>query len=101
MEYLFFLALPGLAFLGAYTSRKTKVSNKFIIIPPLVSFAVGWAWILFAKFTTMSLAVAQVIFDTSYVLSYFFAFVLLGESVTWLQGAGVGLAVVGIVLLSV
>jgi uncharacterized membrane protein len=100
MEYLFFLALPFLAFLGAHTSRKIKVSNRYMIVPPLVSFAVGWAWILFAKYTEMSLAVAQVMFDTTYVLCYFFAFLLLGETVTTLQGIGVGMAVTGIILLS-
>ena len=100
MEYFVFLALPLLAFLGAHTSRKMKVSNKYMIVPPLVSFAVGWAWILFAKITNMSLAVAQVMFDTTYVLSYFAAFIVLGESVTVLQGIGAGLAVIGIILLS-
>jgi hypothetical protein len=40
MEYLIFLFLPFLAYLGARTSRKTKVSNKYLIFPPLVSFAV-------------------------------------------------------------
>jgi uncharacterized membrane protein len=100
MEYLAFLVLPFLAYLGAHTSRKVKVSNKYIIVPPLVSFAVGWTWILFAKHTEISLAIAQVMFDTTYVLCYFFAFVILGEGVTILQGIGVALAIIGIILLS-
>lgn len=100
MEYLVFLSLPLLAYLGAKTSQKVKVSNKFIVVPPLVSFAVGWAWIFFAKHTKSSLAVAQVMFDTTYVLCYFFAFLWLGESVTTLQYVGVALAITGIVLLS-
>lgn len=69
-------------------------------VPPVVSFAVGWLWIILAKYTGMSLAVAQVIFDTSYVLSYFFSFLMLGESVTAMQWVGVCLAFSGIVLMS-
>jgi len=101
MEYLIFLSLPLLAYLGAKTSQKIKVSNRYIVVPPLVSFAVGWAWIFFAKYTKSSLAVAQVSFDTTYVLCYFFAFLILGESVTTLQYIGVALAITGIVLLNI
>jgi uncharacterized membrane protein len=49
----------------------------------------------------LSLAVAQIIFDTTYVLCYFLAFILLGEVVTLTQGVGVVLAVSGIILLSI
>ena len=102
MENLVFLMLPLLAFLGALTSQKVKGGANYLIwIPPVVSFAVGWGWIILAKYTGMSLAVAQVMFDTTYVLSYFFSFLLLGESVTTVQGVGVGLCITGIVLLSV
>lgn len=101
MEYLAFLTLPFLAYIGAKTSQKVKISNKYLVVPPLVSFAVGWGWIFFAKYTEKSLAVAQVMFDTTYVLSYFFAFMILGEVVTMTQGLGVVLAISGIILLSI
>jgi len=100
-DLLAFIALPFLGLLGAYSSRKVKQShNKLIFVPPMVSFAVGWFWIVVAKFTKMSLAVAQIAFDTTYVLCYFLAFLLLGEGITLQQGVGVGLAVTGIVMLS-
>ena len=99
MENLIFLALPLLAFLGARTSKEIKITNKFIYIPPLISFAVGWGWIFFAKYTKMSLAIAQILFDTTYILFYFLAFILLGEAITLIQGIGVVLAVSGIILL--
>ena len=102
LDVLAFLLLPFLALTGAYTTkrfRRDKVSGM-VFIPPLVSFAVGWGWILVAKFTSMSLAVAQVVFDTTYVLSYFISFIILGEAVTITQYVGVALAVTGIILLS-
>lgn len=99
-DLLAFLALPFLGFSGAYSSQKIKKSNKLIFIPPLVSFAVGWLWVVVAKHTKMSLATAQIAFDTTYVLYYFLAFLLLGESITFRQGLGAGFAITGIVLLS-
>lgn len=102
MEWLILLILPLLALLGAYTTQRYKRQGPgyLMCVPPVVSFAVGWGWILFAKRTKMSLAVAQVAFDTTYILSYFLAFVLLGETVTIQQYVGVALAICGIILLS-
>ena len=101
MDIAAFISLPFLAFLGAWTSRKFRRENatRLIFVPPLVSFIVGWGWITVAKYTTMSLAAAQIVFDTTYVLSYFVSFLILGESVTARQLAGAALAVIGIVLL--
>ena len=97
------LVLPLLALLGAYTTQRYKKygTTYLMCVPPIVSFAVGWGWILFVKYTKMSLAVAQVVFDTTYILSYFLAFVLLGEAVTTQQYIGVALAICGIVLLNI
>jgi hypothetical protein len=49
VENFIFLALPFLAFLGAKTSQKVKTSNRYIAVPSIVSFAVGWGWIFFCK----------------------------------------------------
>jgi len=102
MDIAAFISLPFLAFLGAWTSRKFRRDGvtRLIFVPPLVSFTVGWGWMAVAAYTKLSLAAAQMVFDTTYVLSYFISFLLLGEGVTARQIAGAALAVVGIVLLA-
>lgn len=93
--------LPFLALLGAWFSRQLKAGrNGFFFLLPLNAVFTGTAWATVAKFTKMPLSVATIIFDTTYSLSYFFAFVLMGESITPLQGLGVACAIAGIVLLS-
>lgn len=102
MDIAAFILLPFLAFLGAWTSKKFRRDGvaKLVFVPPLVSFAVGWGWITVAKYTSMSLAVAQIVFDTTYVLSYFLSFLLLGETASSRQLMGAALAVFGIILLA-
>lgn len=101
MDVAAFISLPFLAFLGAWASKKFRRDGvaKLVFVPPLVSFAVGWGWMAVAKYTELSLAAAQMAFDTTYVLSYFVSFLLLGEGVTAKQIAGAAMALTGIVLL--
>lgn len=101
MDIIAFVALPFLAFLGAWTSRQFRRAGatSLVFVPPLVSFTVGWGWMAVAKHTKLSLAAAQMAFDTTYVLSYFVSFLILGEVVVAKQAVGAILALVGIVLL--
>lgn len=101
IDLLMFLFLPILGFIGASLSKqlKTTKNNRYAFILPFVTFSVGVAWTFVTKHTKMSLAVAQILFDTTYVLAYFFSFIILGESITFLQGIGVTLAISGMILL--
>ena len=101
MDIAAFLSLPFLAFLGAWTSKKYRRDgvSQLVFVPPVVSFAVGWGWMAVASYTKLSLAAAQMAFDTTYVLSYFVSFLILGEAVTAKQIAGATLALIGILLL--
>ena len=93
--------LPFLALLGAWFSKQLKAGrNGFFPLLPLNAALTGTTWAVVAKTTKMPLSVATVLFDAVYSLSYFFAFVLMGESVTLIQGIGVACAIAGIVLLS-
>jgi hypothetical protein len=81
MDIAAFISLPFLAFLGAWTSRKFRRDGVawLVFVPPFVSFTVGWGWMAVARNTKLSLAAAQMAFDTTYVLSYFISFLILGE----------------------
>jgi uncharacterized membrane protein len=95
------VVLPFLALLGAWFSKQLKAGrNGFFFLLPLNALLTGTTWAVVTKTTAMSLAVATVIFDTTYSLSYFLAFVLMGEQVTLIQGVGVMFALVALVLLS-
>jgi len=101
VDILILIILPLLAILGAWFSKQLKSGrNGFFYLLPLNAALTGTAWAIVAKFTKMPLSVATIIFDTTYSLSYFFAFIVMGESITLTQGAGVALALVGLVLLS-
>lgn len=102
IDTLAFVLLPFLAVAGAWFSRKIKFAGghwsiTFMLVISLLS---SIAWILISKYTKMSLALATIIFDAACGLSYFLAFVAMGESVTPLQGFGVVLAMIGMVLMS-
>lgn len=93
--------LPFLAILGAWFSKQLKSGrNAFFAFLPMNAALTGTAWGVVAKFTKMPLSVATILFDTTYSLSYFFAFVAMGESITLVKGIGVACAIMGIVLLS-
>lgn len=93
--------LPFLAFLGAWCSRQLKSGRKwFFVSLPLNAILTGTVWATVVKFTKMPLSVATVMFDAMFSLSYFLAFVLMGESITPVQGIGVACAITGIVLMS-
>lgn len=101
MDILTLVLLPFLALLGAWFSKQLKLGrNCFFFLLPANAVLTGTAWATMAKFTKMPLSVATIIFDTVYSLSYFFAFVAMGESITLVQGIGVGCALAGIILLS-
>lgn len=93
--------LPFLALLGAWSSKQLKSGrNGFFALLLLNGMFTVTVWATVAKFTKMPLSVATIIFDITYSLSYFFAFVAMGESITLLQGFGVAFALVGLILLS-
>jgi len=95
------VVLPFLALIGAWFSKRLKSGqNIFFAFLPMNAAVTGTAWGIMAKYTKMPLSVATVLFDATYSLSYFFAFVMMGESITLVKGIGVAFAVAGIVLLS-
>lgn len=95
------VVLPFLALLGAWFSKQLKSGrNGFFFLLPLNAMLTGTTWAVVTKTTKMPLSVATIIFDLTYSLSYFLAFVLMGESVTLVQGIGVALALGALVLLS-
>jgi len=101
VDIMTLVLLPFLALLGAWFSKQLKSGrNGFFALLPLNAALTGTAWATVAKFTKMPLSVATIIFDTIYSLSYFFAFVAMGESITLVQGIGVGCAFLGLALLS-
>jgi drug/metabolite transporter (DMT)-like permease len=102
IDTLAFVLLPFLAVAGAWFSRKIKFAGGHwsITLMLVISLLSSIAWILISKYTKMSLALATIIFDAVCGLSYFLAFVAMGESVTPLQGFGVVLAMIGMVLMS-
>lgn len=102
IDILMLLCLPFICALSAYFSKKIKVtqSNKYYFIIPIMSIMNGLAWTTISKYTSMSLSVATIVFDTLMSLSYFFAFILLGEAITLSQGIGVVLAIASMILLS-
>lgn len=101
LDILMLVALPFLAALGAWFSKQLKSGrNGFFFLLPLNAVLTGTTWATIAKTTKMSLSVATILFDAVYSLSYFFAFVLMGEPVTITQGIGIACVVIGILLLS-
>ena len=94
--------IPFLSILGAWYSRKLKAGhNAFFLLMPLNGALTGASWAVMSRLTRMSLAVASVIFDAVYNLSYFFAFLAMGESITFTQALGVACVILGMVLMSI
>jgi len=101
IDILMLFLLPFLAAIGAWFSRQLKSGRKgFFFLIPLNAVLTSTTWAIIANTTKMSLSVASAIFDIICSLSYFFAFVLMGETCTLWQGIGVFFAVVALVLLS-
>lgn len=102
LDTLAFALLPFLGVAGAWVSRRIKlVGGMWPVISMLsVSLLSSAAWILISRYTKMSLAIATKMFDTIIGLAYFFAFIAMGEHVTPLQGLGVALAMIGVILMS-
>ncbi len=101
LDIAMLVVLPFLATLGAWFSKQLKSGrNGFFILLPLNAILTGTTWATIAKTTKMPLSVATVIFDLIYSISYFAAFVAMGEACTLRQGVGVGFALVALVLLS-
>lgn len=94
--------LPFISVFGALLSKKIKTtqSNKYFFFIPIISMLTGLTWAAISKYTTMSLSVATIIFDTTMSISYFLSFVFLGEAITTTQIIGVILAITSMVLLS-
>lgn len=100
-DILMLAVLPFLAVLGAWFSKQLKSGrNGFFFLLPLNAVLTGTTWATIAKTTKMPLSVATVIFDIIYSLTYFAAFVAMGEACTLRQGIGVGFALIALVLLS-
>jgi drug/metabolite transporter (DMT)-like permease len=103
LDIIAFLFLPLLAVIGAICSKKIKYNGgAWPIVSMLgLSFLSATSWILISKYTKMSLAVATIVFDIIYGISYFIAFLILGEQITLIQGIGVGLALAGMALMNI
>jgi uncharacterized membrane protein len=101
IDILMFILLPFLAVSGAWFSKQVKLGrDRFFPLLPLNAAVTGVLWAVITRTTKTPLTAATVIFDTVYALSYFLAFAALGEPVTLMQGFGVALALVALVLLS-
>lgn len=102
IDIVMLLCLPFICALSAYYSKRIKVTqnNKYYFIIPIISVLNGLIWTTFSKYTSMSLSVGTVIFDTIMSLSYFFMFIILGETINTTQGIGVVMAIVAMILLN-
>ena len=101
IDILVLALLPFTAVVGAWFSKQLKSGkNYFFPLLPLNAALTGTGWAIVAKYTKIPLSVATILFDATYSLSYFFAFVWMGESITCIQGVGVACALAGMVLLS-
>ena len=102
IDVLMLCCLPIISVIGAIFSKKIKTTqgNKYFFLIPITSVLTGLTWAAISKYTPMSLSVATIIFDTIMSLSYFFAFIVLGEAISLTQGIGVIMAIVALILLS-
>ena len=101
-DIIIFLVLPFVAAGGATASQvlKYKKSNKAFIALPILGLISGLLWAIVSRTTPMSLALATIVYDAIFGLSYFITFLYLGESITIIQGVGVALILLGLSVLS-
>jgi len=97
------ILIPLLAIVGAYVNVYAKNdATKFgIVWLFIMSLFVTVPWVLLVRHGFASLSVTSAIFDVFYSLSYFIAFVCLGESATFIQWIGVVVSLIGVVLMTI
>lgn len=102
IDLLMFCFVPIVSVVGAVLSRQLKLTqnNVYLFMIPIASIFTSLTWALISKYTKISLSVATIIFDSILSISYFLAFVFLGEAITTTQIIGVILAITSMVLLS-
>ena len=90
-------AIMVVSTVGAVTSRHINQGNIGWYWAMVMSLASGLVWGWMAR-KPVSLIYASVVYDVVYALTYVVCLALLGERLTLIQGVGVALAIVGMVL---
>lgn len=103
MNYLVLIAVVITSSISAIFSKRLKTTHQkfYFFLIPCMSVLTGLTWAFFSRYTKWSLSVATIIFDVVMSLSYFFMFLMLGESITFMQGIGVVLALGALIFLSI
>ena len=97
-----YLLIPILAIVGAWLNIYARNVENHIstVLLFIMSLLVTVPWVIIVKYSLTSLSVAGAVFDALYGISYFLAFVVLGEAATNIQWIGAGITIIGIIMMS-
>jgi drug/metabolite transporter (DMT)-like permease len=100
MNQVALIALVAIGFLGAFLSQQSRAGELHWSVMYVTAFLSSSVWIYLARFSSMPLVWASCLYDVVYCLAFFLGFLLLGERVSWIQGVGLVLLVLGLGLVS-